>query len=491
MNRLSAFCLAICLPLVAADKHIEKALRQIPPVAQPVEVLRASDSRLAAFGVMYSVYRAAFDDGPIVFEIDRMASDASNDKLPSDISQFVRNALARTGILRSYMLYPEGASSTGMLAPMLPYMWQSLEARAKPPTPTFRLVGKLQRATETLNKGNDGRTDGEFGGGKTLSSIQLSRDKSAIITALTLTLMAERIDRIDEPNAISVQRVLVVQSERNGSLSIYIGANGIGFGSKMKISQDSFDSLTDAVGAGLLKVLGICLRVPHWRLSGYANRDSALEQRMYEMFVRLTPGQLEQQIKRFMIIAGFGIDVKSVEMTPDDRGSMITEMQHRRLNARDRFDQVTFLQQLWRDLDYVHAAPMVRKMIAENDFFAAVAKENEVKEEAALTVDPGEFGWAPGATMVVLDLSRLPEGKERELVFAAIRQTRGYVDLREHKQKPIAGVRIYSTKDEVLFALRHLKLEPVWMKTSQASPPRLLLVQLKSTVPAVRPAARP
>jgi len=99
-----------------------------------------------------------------VIEIDFLENISGNDKVPNDIGQYARDALAKTGAFRAFRTLPAATASKGASGVVLP---QLLRDRGTPPRPTFRLVGAIEGAEQVLVKGGDRRVDAQFGGGHT------------------------------------------------------------------------------------------------------------------------------------------------------------------------------------------------------------------------------------------------------------------------------------------------------------------------------------
>jgi hypothetical protein len=66
-------------------------------------------------------------------------------------------------------------------------------------------------------------------------------------------------------------------------------------------------------------------------------------------------------------------------------------------------------------------------------------------EHFCATVDPREFGWPARTSMVVIDLSCVPEAETQWLIVAAARSCWGCLDVRARADKPLLGVRLLSS----------------------------------------------
>jgi hypothetical protein len=456
----------------AKDKKLAQGRKKADELPVPFLVRRPGDTLLRQFGEMAATYLAATGDDPIALEIDYIGNESGTDKLPNDIGQFVRNELEKIGQFQSYRTLPEAIASPRSAGIVLP---QLLRERPRPQQAAFRLVGSLQRATEVTTKGGSGRGDALVGGGKTQTNASLTGDRTHTITALTIALTLEYPNGMSVPGATAQYRIDVTQSEKNNSISVYIGGSGVGFGSKLKITEDSADALSDTVAIALIHVLGNALHIPYDRLSPVFQPDNALESRVRDGSARITQAQLEGYLKRLMIVDGFGLDRRRPELTDTDRALVLFEMRHRNIDARDRAATLDLVMQLWRGLNYQTAAPRVAALLAEDEHAKRERLERLARDQAALAVNPEEFGWSPAARIVVLDLSRIRDVGMQGKIEAVVRKCGGCGEVSHHPSKPLLGIRLSSRPAELQYALdtSSLRLESVWLPSPS---PRLLVL---------------
>lgn len=90
-------------------------------------------------------------------------------------------------------------------------------------------------------------------------------------------------------------------------MDLYVGGNGFGLGSRLRITQDSSDAIYDSMAVNLIQILGAALKLPVHRIDSQFRRDAALEQRVRQEFGGLTDLELEDELRRFMLVDGFKI----------------------------------------------------------------------------------------------------------------------------------------------------------------------------------------
>ena len=360
----------VSAPGWAGDKALEKALRKTAPLPPPMEVRRPVDAILKRFGEQVMGYRFPLGYGPITVEIDYLGNISGNDKYPNDMGQYARDAFSKTGAFLTFRTLPEAAASKGSSGVVLP---QLIRQRGTPPTPTFRLVGVIEGAEQVVVKEGNGRADIEFGGGHTATNGGATHDRSRTLTALTIALTLEAPNSLDVEGASARYRIYVEQTENNNGVELYMGGNGFGLGSRLKITQDSSDAIYDTIAMNLVHIMGNALMIPYFRCDDNLRPDAALEDRVREDFGRLTNAQLEGKIQRFMLVDGFSIGRQS-PLQPADRALLNVEMQHRRLPA-DRRGMVELAMQFWRGLEYREAAKRMAGIYVENDLAARIRAE--------------------------------------------------------------------------------------------------------------------
>lgn len=149
-------------------------------------------------------------------------------------------------------------------------------------------------------------------------------------------------------------------------MELYIGGNGFGLGSSLKITQDSSDAMYDTIAMNLVQITGNALRIPYYQCDDNFRPDNALEGRVRQAFGRLTDIQLEQELQRFMLVDGFNIGRQLGPLQPTDHAVLIVEMQHRNLPV-DRPGMIELAMQFWRGLNYREGANRMAAIYVEND----------------------------------------------------------------------------------------------------------------------------
>ena len=281
-----------------------------------------------------------------------------------------------------------------------------LRDRGTPPKPDFRLVGVIEGAEQVVVKGGNGRLDGQGGGGWTSTNGGANFDRGRTLTAITIALTLETPDSLDVEGASARYRIFVEQTESNRGVELYMGGNGFGLGSRLRITQDSSDAIYDLMAMSLIQILGTALRIPYDRCDAQFHRDAALERRVRQDFGGLTDLELEDELRRFMLVEGFKIGRQQGPLQSTDQAMLMLEMQHRGLRV-DRAGMLEMAMQFWRGMNYLDGANRVAEIHVENNLRARQYREQEAIQQAALRVDPREFGFAPGPRIIVVDLSRM------------------------------------------------------------------------------------
>ncbi|QOY88168.1 hypothetical protein [Paludibaculum fermentans] len=463
-------------PAWAGDKGLEKALRQTSPLPRPIEVRRPVDVTLDQFRQLVLAYGIPMGYGPIVIEIDYLGNISMNDKYPNDIGQYARDVLAKIGVFRTFRTLPQAAASTGSSGFVLP---QLLRERGTPPKPNFRLVGSIVGAEQVVVKGRNGRLDGQGGGGQTATNGGASFDRGSTVTAITIALTLETWDSLDVEGASARYRIFVEQTESNRGVDLYVGGNGFGLGSRLRITQDSSDAIYDSMAVNLIQILGAALKLPVHRIDSQFRRDAALEQRVRQEFGGLTDLELEDELRRFMLVDGFKIGRQPGPLPPADKAMLMLEMQHRGLRV-ERAGMMEMTMQFWRGLNYQEAANRVAEIRVENNLKARQNREQEAIQQAALRVDPREFGFTPGSRIIVVDLSRIGRPDLLQRISATLQRCSICGEVRWHPQKPLIGLNTAMKESDVQYLMNstRLPLEFVW---SHVDSPRLLVVPASGT----------
>jgi len=458
-------------PARAGDKALDKALQQIPPLPAPVEVRRPVDDALERFGQLVLSYGIPMGYGQLVIEIDYLGNGSMNDNFPNDIGQFARDALARTGAFRTFLTLPYAAGGRGSSGFVLP---QLLRDRGTPPKPDFRLVGVIEGAGQVVVKGGNGRLDGQAGGGSTASNGGVNFDRSTTVTNLTIALTLETRDSLDVEGASARFRIPIQQTDKNRGVELYVGGSGFGLGSRLRITQDSSDAIYDSVAVNLIRILGGALRIPYDRSDPQFLRDSALELRVRRDFGGLTNLELEDELRRFMLVDGFNIGRQAGPLPPADQALLKMEMQHRGLRV-DRAGMLEMAMQLWRGVDYRQAATRVADIRVENSLAARQNREQEAIQQAALRVDPREFGFSSGAHIMIVDLSRVALPDQLRQISATLQRCSSCGEVRAHPNKPLIGLNTTMKESDLQFLINSIRL-PLDFVWSHVESPRLLVV---------------
>ena len=466
---LAAFIAAT--PACAGDKALEKALQQTPPLPRPVEVRRPVDDAIARFGQIALAYGIPMGYGPITIEVDYLGNISMNDKYPNDIGQYARDVLAKARVFRTFRTLPESAASKGSSGIVLP---QLLRDRGTPPKPDFRLVGVIEGAEQVVVKGGNGRLDGQGGGGWTSTNGGANFDRGRTLTAITIALTLETLDSRDVEGASARYQISVEQTDSNRGVELYMGGNGFGLGSRLRITQNSSDAIYDLMAMSLIQILGTALRIPYDRCDAQFRRDAALEGRVRQDFGGLTDLELEDEIRRFMLVEGFKIGRQPGPLQSTDQAMLMLEMQHRGLRV-DRAGMLEMAMQFWRGINYLDGANRVAEIHVENNLRARQYREQEATQQAELRLDPREFGFPPGAHIKVVDLSRIGRPDLLQQISTTLQRCSVCGEMRWHPQKALIGINTAMKESELQYLINStgLPLEFVW---SHVELPRLLVV---------------
>jgi hypothetical protein len=467
-----------------SQRAVQSAITKSAVLPAPVAVQRPLDTTLADFGAMLGAYvTAATGERPIRIEIDFIGNESGIDKeLPTDLGQYARNVIEKIGApFETYRTLPAFFNMPHPAGTSLALVQGD---RPRPPEPSYRLVGSLLRASERAVVGRDKRADALFGNGHTQSDVEVTGDNTRTITAVTLALTLESPNGIAVRGATAEYRINVERSELNRSISIYVAGSGIGGGKKLTLTQDSADALYDASAMCIVHLLGNALLLPYYRSSPMFGVDEALVGRVQDAFNRLTRAELEQNVKRYLFVDGYAMDVHGPDLTDADRAVVALEMHRRSLDFSDRAALAEFAMQLWKNLDYTEAARRVTGRMAQSAQVQRERIEQAARAEAESIISPAEFGWPPSARIVILDLSHINNVELQRNILAIVRTCDGCEEIRTHPTKACAGVRISSQPAEIQRILRRgsLPLEYVWASAGQQR--RLVLVPATAALAA-------
>jgi hypothetical protein len=153
---------------------------------------------------------------------------------------------------------------------------------------------------------------------------------------------------------------------------------------------------------------------------------------------------------------------------------LMLEMQHRGLRV-DRAGMLEMAMQFWRGINYLDGANRVAEIHVENNLRARQYREQEAIQQAALRVDPREFGFTPGAHIIVVDLSRIGRPDLLQLISTTLQRCSICGEVRWHPQKPLIGLKTAMKESEVQYLINstRLPLEFVW---AHVESPWLLVV---------------
>jgi hypothetical protein len=304
------------------------------------------------------------------------------------------------------------------------------------------------------------------------------QNMATTITNLTIALGLDYRDGTNVPGANAEYRIRITKGESNRSFSIYVAGTGGMIGSRLIVSNETADAIYNTIAMGIIHVYGVAAGVPYYRISPDFLPNPSLEARMRDTYMRMTQPQIEELLKRYMVVDGFGLDRGRPDLSDSDRGAVLVEMRHRDLDSRDRMGWVSLLMQFWAKMDYRAGEQRVRQFLADGDRVGRETAELQAREQESLTVSPVEFGWREDTRMVVVDVSRIAQAADRDSIVSALRTCRDCGEIRPHPKKALFGVSLAPKPEEVQHALRGLRLEFVWL--NNASAPRLLVIPVKS-----------
>ena len=357
-NRFSlafACVLALC-PAVASAKR-KDAGDKAASMSAPQYVVPPTQVNLADFGALVRAYTASMGDRRIIVAVNHIRNlSGILEELPSDLSDYVVNAICKMGPqFGAYREY-EGPLVPGLLVPPVP-------APAERPQAPLRISGMLAAAADVEKHDSRRRADVMGGNGKGEFNGSLSRNRTQTIKSLTVTFTLEGPDHVSIASAS--YRVLVEKDEAEHSFSFYVAGNGIGLDSAQMRTHSLADAIQDASDAAVIHLLGNALLVPYYRCGSIFAVDSNLDKRVRDTLARLTRADLEQNIKTFMIVDGYTMSGGN-GLTDHDRAVLELEMRHRSfIPANDQPSMLEFAFSLWKGLDYINGAKRVEGLLAE------------------------------------------------------------------------------------------------------------------------------
>ncbi len=344
------------VPAVASAKRKTGAEKEAP-MSAPQNVVPQTQINLADFGALARAYTAPMGDRRIIVAVNYIRNlSGILEELPSDLSDYVVNAICKIGPqFGAYREY-EGPVVPGMFVPPVP-------APADRPLASLRISGMLAAAADVEKHDSKRRVDVMGGKGKGEFNGGLSRNRTQTVKSLTVTFTLEGPDHVTIASAS--YRVLVQKDEGGSSFSFYVAGNGIGLDSAQMRTHSLADAIQDASSAAVINLLGNALLVPYYRCGSIFAVDSNLDKRVRDTLARLTRADLEQNLKTFMIVDGFAMS-GGIGLSEHDRAVLELEMRHRNfIPANDQLSMLQFAFSLWKNLDYVNGAKRVEGMLAE------------------------------------------------------------------------------------------------------------------------------
>ena len=133
-------------------------------------------------------------------------------------------------------------------------------------------MGAIVGAEQVVVKGGDRRIDAQFGGHGTSTNGGATGDHSRMLTAITIALTLEAPNSLDVQGASAQCRIYVQQTDNNNGVELYVGGNGFGLGSRLKITQDSSDALYDTMAMNLVHIMGNALKIPYFQCDEQAGK---------------------------------------------------------------------------------------------------------------------------------------------------------------------------------------------------------------------------
>lgn len=349
-------CLLALFPAVASAKRKTGGDKDAS-MSAPQVVVPQTQINLADFGALVRAYTATMGDRRIIVAVNYIRNlSGILEELPSDLSEYVVNAICKIGPqFGAYREY-DGPIVPGMFVPPVP-------APADRQPASLRISGMLAAAADVEKRESRRRIDVMGGNGKSEFNGGLSRNRSQRIKSLTVTFTLEGPDRVSIASAS--YRILVEKNEGERSLSFYVSGNGIGFDSAQMKTRSLADAIQDASSAAAIHLLGTALLVPYYRCGSIFAIDSNLDKRVRDTLSRVTRADLEQNIKTFMIVDGHTMSGDN-GLTDHDRAVLELEMRHRNfVPVNDQLSMLEFAFSLWKGLDYVNGAKRVEGLLAE------------------------------------------------------------------------------------------------------------------------------
>lgn len=205
-NRFSlafACVLALC-PAVAMAKRKAGGDKEAS-MSAPQFVVPQTQINLADFGALVRAHTASMGDRRIIVAVNYIRNlSGILEELPSDLSEYVVNAICKIGPqFGAYREY-DGPVVPGMFVPPVP-------APANRPPASLRISGMLAAAADVEKQESRRRIDVMGGNGKGEFNAGLSRNRAQRIKSLTVTFTLEGPDRVSIASAS--YRVLVEKNE--------------------------------------------------------------------------------------------------------------------------------------------------------------------------------------------------------------------------------------------------------------------------------------
>lgn len=357
----------------AASK--EKADREKEALlSAPQHTARRTTIDLAQFGLLARAYTPGTNR--IVLSVNYIRNlSGILEELPSDLSDYIVHAIAK--------ISPQFGAYREYEDPLQPGVYVQPRAPSPERQKAFRVFGMLEAAADVEKQESRRSVDGMGGRGHGEFSLGAKRNRSRKVKALTITLTLGDADGVSIPGGTASYRILVEKHERENSFSFYVAGNGFGLDSAGMITRSLDDAIQDATAASIIHLLGNALLIPYYRCSPLFAVDTDLDNRLRDALARLTRSELENNIKRFMLVDGYSLSPTN-GVSDHDRAVMEVEMRHRSLiPVNDQQSLIDFAFSLWKNLDYQNGAKRVADSLTELERVTRQRQEEEAAQRAA------------------------------------------------------------------------------------------------------------
>lgn len=461
----------LLLVSVVVPRHGDAKTKQPTPAASveaaapPALSKRSIADALALFGKLLRVLYNSNGEHDFVLELSPILDKTGVGKeLPSDIVQWVREAIAQIGYpLRSY----EAVPTPVLVRPIFP--GSAPLDRPPHPAPMYRVTGALERVFEREIRGKELEFYLRAGNGSGSTDGNLKHTDRATITRVTVSLTLEQPDGMDL--ATATYSVDILKTEADRSWGFFVGGTGVGSGRNLMKAEDTGDAIFGAAAAALVTIISRAPQTlaPYYRSSSIFPEDETVNELEHRTLHRMITSELLERIKPLVYlsspagsdssVAGAAkMDMSTPAVTPADREHIMTLMrgQHLDPDIQDSYSQ--FLYQLWHDIPIAPAADRLEKRIDEvirihkekerqeaeekRRHDEQVAADAHTREESWSHIGPTQFGWRTSARMVLLDLSKIPDASSRVKIIAAVRTCVGCIEVKTDATGTVLAVRL-------------------------------------------------